>query len=228
MSRPIPCIAVELPSPPSKNKVTRDLSKIPPKTDHKIIEGFQGYPFYMLLLSRFTEDEKFLAYFTSENWGLLDNLSGEDCLFFLPYPKNISPKKLDYTKKNLSAEEYQELIKNSTDPNWSVNYAKILGIKSKEFPCLFIATNLEDEKGIVVNIPKWGDSDLNKFFDYIFDEMSDLNNLSHDNRLKKINHKISNYKKKYFITTRLVKLKKSVEVELDFYSFIPVVKFKLK
>ncbi len=174
-----------------------------------IMDEVPNYPFYVLLLARFIDEEKFIARYIIKNWGMLDRLSGNNCLFVSPYPKNISLNELISSQNNYSPNKQEEFKENSTNPDWVIDYANILDIKYTEFPCLFIFTSVKKDNAIIVPLEE---DKLSNFFDTIFQEMRETSKIKDENeRLKKINKKINIFKMKQ----KLVKYATSLEYKFN-------------
>jgi hypothetical protein len=82
----IPIIMEELPKPVvyenlKEIKELQKVDKLPSLPG--IMDEVPNYPFYVLLLARFIDEEKFIARYIIKNWGMLDRLSGNTACSYL-------------------------------------------------------------------------------------------------------------------------------------------------
>ncbi len=147
-----------------------------------------SYPFYGLLLGR--SINKFLADFVAKNWLDLHYMSGEDCLFLSVYaPEKMDAEIVDYWKNKLKG-EFEGVWDNVPKTAWSYDYARMLGVNYDKFPCLFLGTDLNADKGIIVKIPEWGEEELIKLFEFVFQKAHDSSELGPSDRLWQIERDI--------------------------------------
>lgn len=172
---------------------TKDISSIPFADIEKLKKLLKKakYYFYVILLGR--DDDEFIKNFVIENWKNLHFMSGENILFLSIY----KPDKIDDEVKQDLKKRFGELFDNTEPitpaPAWSYKYARLLGISYDNLPCLFIGTDIERDKGIVVKIPKLKEKYLREFFKFLFKELNELADLDEDKRLERLKESLNKY-----------------------------------
>jgi len=148
------------------------------------------YPFYGLLLGR--SIDKFLADYVANNWLDLHYMSGEDCLLLSVHaPEKADAEVVNYWKKKLKG-ELEGIWENMPKAAWSYNYARMLGVDYDKLPRLFLGTDLNANTGIIAKIPEWGEQDLFKLFEFVFQKAHESSGLSPTERLLQIERDIEN------------------------------------
>lgn len=181
-------------APLDVSQETRDIIGIPYSDIEKLKNFLKDtkYSFYVLLLGR--DNDNFIKEYVLKNWKNLHFMSGDKVLFLSVY----QPEKIDSEIREDLNKKFGKILKDldviNPSPAWIYKYIRYLNISVDKLPCLFIGTDLESDKGIIIKIPELDEKHLTEFFEFLFmEKLNKLADLDKEERLKKLKESVNQF-----------------------------------